>query len=563
MKTSSKILLIVFFLIWIVPGLIGRDPWMNDEPYTFGLVNYISKTGDWVVPTLAGEPFVEKPPLYFLTAAAFMRIFAPLLEPHDAARLASGFYMLLILLFIGLSAKELMGERYVENTLFVLLGCTSLQLMMHKMITDVALLMGFTVALYGLALSTRRFILGGVWIGTGVGIGFMSKGLLAPGIVGITVIMLPLSFSTWRKRNYLHSLLVALAAALPWLLIWPYALFRRSPDLFREWLWVQNFGRYLGFWPGGAHNATQGFVLALGQGFQNLSLERLAIPIFPLTLWSLWCNRQSWRGHPMYQLPLTMFFVIFIVLSVSANARSLYAIPMLIPLSLIAAAGIEFLSGKAARIITWSNVILFGLTAVFLWSCWFVTVTGQSTFVTQTTQVINPVYSPSFNDIQFTAALVCTLAWLYAVIHLTHFRSPAMASWTIGVTLVWSLGMTLWLPTLNARESYREIFTSLRESTLTQYRCIASQGLDENERAMLEYYAGVLTQRIEVNAPGDCDLLLVEDENLLQASGRGPAWQLLWEEKRPRRNSKEIFRLYQQTHRGTRSGTLVLTVPFS
>jgi len=63
MKTTLKILLIVLFVIWMLPGLVGRDPWMNDEPYSFGLVNHIVKTNDWVVPTLAGEPFMEKPPV--------------------------------------------------------------------------------------------------------------------------------------------------------------------------------------------------------------------------------------------------------------------------------------------------------------------------------------------------------------------------------------------------------------------------------------------------------------------------------------------------------------------
>ena len=29
------------------------------------------RSGDWIVPTLAGEPFMEKPPLYYWVAAGF------------------------------------------------------------------------------------------------------------------------------------------------------------------------------------------------------------------------------------------------------------------------------------------------------------------------------------------------------------------------------------------------------------------------------------------------------------------------------------------------------------
>jgi TonB family protein len=42
--------------------------------------NHILQTGDWVVPTLAGEPFMEKPPAFFVTAAAFASLFGGVLE---------------------------------------------------------------------------------------------------------------------------------------------------------------------------------------------------------------------------------------------------------------------------------------------------------------------------------------------------------------------------------------------------------------------------------------------------------------------------------------------------
>jgi len=58
---------------WLLPGLVGHDPWKPDEAYTFGLIFHIRETGDWLVPTLAGEPFVEKPPLYFWTRSSPIR----------------------------------------------------------------------------------------------------------------------------------------------------------------------------------------------------------------------------------------------------------------------------------------------------------------------------------------------------------------------------------------------------------------------------------------------------------------------------------------------------------
>jgi 4-amino-4-deoxy-L-arabinose transferase-like glycosyltransferase len=47
------VLTIAMCAAWILPGLIGHDPWKPDEAYTFGLVYHVLEGGTWVVPTLA------------------------------------------------------------------------------------------------------------------------------------------------------------------------------------------------------------------------------------------------------------------------------------------------------------------------------------------------------------------------------------------------------------------------------------------------------------------------------------------------------------------------------
>ena len=69
----------------------------------------MAESGDWIVPTLGGEPFMEKPPLYYLTAALFGKLFSFVLPLHDAARLTTGFFMSSALLLTGLTGRELWG----------------------------------------------------------------------------------------------------------------------------------------------------------------------------------------------------------------------------------------------------------------------------------------------------------------------------------------------------------------------------------------------------------------------------------------------------------------------
>ena len=119
-------LAILLCIAWILPGLIGHDPWKPDEAHTFGVVYQLLKNGDWVVPMLAGEPYLNKPPLIYLTAALTGTLFSPILPLHDGARLAAGVYMALTFLFVALTAKELYGSAKSWVAALMLLGCGGL-----------------------------------------------------------------------------------------------------------------------------------------------------------------------------------------------------------------------------------------------------------------------------------------------------------------------------------------------------------------------------------------------------------------------------------------------------
>jgi 4-amino-4-deoxy-L-arabinose transferase-like glycosyltransferase len=535
--------LVLLFVMWITPGLVGRDPWKADEPFSFGLAYHMIQTNDWVVPELTGEPFLEKPPLYFMTAAAFGRLFSPPLDLVDAARLATAFYMSLAFLFFALTARELYGREHGAIAALLLLGCVHLQVTAHKLITDVGLFAGFAVALYGLALCRRRRTMGGFWLGTGTGIGFLSKGLLAPGLLVIIAVALPALFRQWRRKDYGLSLAIALAAALPWLVIWPAALYGRSPDFFMHWFWNQNFGRFLGFNAG-----SVGFNVAAPDPhtWYLLNLPLLAWPVILPAAWSLWHFRRSWREHPLFQLPLVAFIVILAVLSAASTNRGLYATPMLLPITLLAVPGVGLLPARAKVIANRASVLFFSVVALALWFGWFAMMTGSPVVIAQKLHEFQPDYVPSVNGALLTTAVLYSLAWLFLVTRATRSPDFAVVNWALGVVLAWGLVMTLWLPALNEGSSYRAAFTSLKKSMPPEYSCIESRGLGESERAMLEYFAGLQTRRIEALGPGNCDLMLEQRGGKAPESPSVPAWQKIWEFKHPSIRPKDIFTLYKK-----------------
>src|SRR5262245_41415494 len=110
----TSVLFVVVCLACLLPGLVVLVPSTVDETVAFGIVSDMVRTGDWVQSRIAGEVFLDKAPLFLWTSAAFAKALGGLIPLHDAARLATGFYVALTLGVLSLAAYELMGERAIR-----------------------------------------------------------------------------------------------------------------------------------------------------------------------------------------------------------------------------------------------------------------------------------------------------------------------------------------------------------------------------------------------------------------------------------------------------------------
>lgn len=536
----------LFCLAWIVPGLIGHDPWKPDEGYSFGLVYELLKGGSWVVPTLAGEPFMEKPPLMYLTAAATASLFSPLLPLHDGARLASGLCMGLACLFVGLAGRELWGRGEGRIALALFLGSVGLLVSGHLLITDTALLAGVAAGLYGASLSLRREWLGGMWLGTGVGIGFMSKGLLACAILGGLALTLPLLDARWRGRPYLHFLSAAGSFSLPWLCIWPWALYRESQNLFGEWLWANNVGRFLG-----TNN--------LGPPAEPLHylwvLPWFALPSLPLAIYGALACGRSGRLNTALTLPLAAALFMLAVLSASATARALYALPLLVPLALAGVPGARALSIRVSAALFGSQVFIFTIIIGTLWLSWLALELGAPAGLHDRLLAMSPNYVPRVDTGPLVIAVLSTVAWLWVVVELWRRRANPAYVWLLGITAGWGIAAMLLLGWADSSKTYRFVAHSIQRNLPPACTCIASFGLGEPQRALLHYFANIKTRRLEVDkTAGQCDVLLLQQrgKNIELPAGE---WSFLWQGRRAG-DRKEVFFLYQKKPTAVRMTTM-------
>jgi len=524
-------LLALLCLIWLATGLIGHDPWKPDEVYTFGLIYHILQSGDWLVPTLAGEPFLDKPPLFYMTAAFFAKIFSPLLPLHDGARLASGFYVGLGLIFTGLTGRELFGKDQGWAAAIVLIGCLGLLINAHLMSTDLGLFSGFAMMLYGYALSARKPLLAGLILGTGLGIGFMSKGFIAPVLflfLGFTL----LTFSAWRTRKFLATLTLALIFAAPWLSIWPVLLFQRSPILFMEWAWHNNIGNWLDYTK---EADTSSFI------YYFKMLPWFAWPALPIAAWAVWDARKKILQQRETQLLLASFIVLLVSLSLLPYSEEIFALPMLLPITLLATMALPRLRRGAANALDRFGIITFGILAILLWWGWEGLIVGNNTQISRWLRAYQTEYLPSFNWLTFAIALAVTIIWIVFVWRTGRSIRRSVINWAAGVTLLWVLLMTLWLPWLDFNKSYRTMVTSLAIALPEKHGCIASRYLNDGQTAMLEYFGNILT------IPGgefNCDLLLMQG-NLSRSDQKKGEWKTLWTGGR-RGQTRDSYYLYQR-----------------
>ncbi|MDR3672916.1 MAG: glycosyltransferase family 39 protein, partial [Holophaga sp.] len=56
-------------------GLRDHTLWDYHEPYVGGIIREMASSGNWVVPTLNGQPYLEKPPLFYAMGAFCCRLF--------------------------------------------------------------------------------------------------------------------------------------------------------------------------------------------------------------------------------------------------------------------------------------------------------------------------------------------------------------------------------------------------------------------------------------------------------------------------------------------------------
>lgn len=367
-------------LLLLVPGALlypclSFHLFEPDEGRYAQIPREMLQRGEWVVPYLQGEPYLDKPPLLYWTVILSYRLFG---VSDWAARLGPALAVHAGVLATYLIGRRSLGDRAAFAGALALALAPGFISMGRLLLLDGLLTLWTTLALLSAFEAVRKPRLQWRWwllAALACGLGVLTKGpvvvlLLVPPLWVYRRLTAGCASLGWRP--FAAFALVLLAVALPWYVL----VCRRLPEFAGYFLWQHNVQRFL-------------------QPFDHLQpvwyyLPVLLVGLLPATLLGvplvrfLFSDKEEVAERRCPELGFFLLAGGWCVLFFSASGSKLptYIMPAFPPLAL--AAGYSLVHGRwrdsrwpAAVATTAFGLLLVGHHVLVPWYAWYRSPMGQ------------------------------------------------------------------------------------------------------------------------------------------------------------------------------------------
>lgn len=553
-------------LLYILPGLIGRDPWKPDDASGFGIMWTMAHGSlvDWLSPHIVGLPMPEEGPLTFWLGAICIDLFGWLLGDAMAARIAPiGFFLLgsmsvwyttyllgrrtdaqpLKLAFGGQPEPKDFGRTLADGALLIYLGCLGLLVHSHGTTSEA---LQVSLIAFALLTATRLFeshsIRNAIGFGLVLGLLALTRGWVVPLALWLGIVTL----ASARERALLLRLILivlplaaAVAGAWAWVNHQVQPFDNVQPDAWMVW----NYGQIgMPSWP------------TLRYFLKNVIW--FAWPAWPFAIWAVYAWRRQHEALHI-TLPLTFFASLLLLALLNPHGDEAILLPLLPMLAILAAFGLPTMKRGAINAVDWFSVMMLTTCAGFIWLGWIAKLTGWPAQLAKNALRIAPGFKPEFGLPAFLIAAAASAGWIW-IVHWRISRRPSVLWRAVvlssgGIILCWLLLMTLWLPWGNYIKSYAGVAEQIDNALPPVKRCVATN-VGPSQRASFAYFGHIPFTDVNDKT---CDYLLLQDQrrgtDTVQTIARNnQQWKLIWQGRRPA-DRDERYRLYRRLY-GTQSG---------
>ena len=552
-RRLPRMALWLFCLAYVLPGLIGREPWKGNEFTAFGQMLALSEgISPWLNPSVWGVlpdldallPYwlgawaIELSPSWLAAGLAIRIPFALLLMLTLASTWHGAYYLALspqaqpvAFAFGGEAKPKDYARTLADCSVLALVACLGLAQLSHEASPVVAQLAFVSCSFYGIAALPYhpKYSLSALVIGlTGLCLsGAPSFAvLMAVGSGLLCLLDRESTDATTGRRHALWLLLMGLGVAV----------LATALDV---WHWrLQPLHNDASHWR---------------------SLLRLLVwftwPAWPLALLTVWRWRLQWTTlHWSRHLVLPMWFaslsVITGLLTASAERTLLLSLPAM---ATLAAFALPTLRRSLAAFIDWFTLLFFSGCAFIIWVVWLAMQTGWPAQPAANVARLAPGFVPSLGWFAFAVALLATLAWSWLVLwRVGRHRHALWKSLVLpagGAALCWLLLMTLWLPLLDYARSYKpwvqQIQSIMAKHGNANTECMMTYGLDMGQMTAFHYHGGYQIESLNDQSKPQkaaCEWLLVDNDLRpeLDQVVRLNEWRRIQTVRRPSDNNEDV-----------------------
>lgn len=446
----------MFFLLMLVAavvltaGLGLRDPWPADEPRFALIARDMAEGGSWLLPSVGGVLYPDKPPLHFWVVAALYVVTGSLRISFLLPALLGGLIVLGLVTDLG---RRLWGEKTGLWSGAILLSLLQFPLQMKSGQLDGPLCVWTTLSLYGLC---RHLLLGPDWRwyaigGLAAGCGVITKGVgVLPFLVFIPWALAArgkweLPQLEWRDWRWLLGPGLALVAVAAWLV--PMLLATSGDDPARlayrdNILFHQTVTRYANSW---GHIKPPWYLW-------THAVPWLWLPATALLPWLVpawWRDLRARKNAPLAVLGGWILLVL-LFFSLSSGKRSVYIFPAAPAFALIVAAYADALItriGVRRMLIAFAVILGLLIGALGIYG------------------VMNPhdirQWTPNaVTGLRLSATLIALGACMVTLVLLTARRRP-LVSVSVALGLMWAGLALIVAPAINDVRSGKAIMNEV------------------------------------------------------------------------------------------------------